>query len=228
MLVIGIFKIYICNNENKGIAQISRRRQVRLPHHHRNHHCRAYSLRSPRLSGGGWMVMQKANSSPARLLAWPFVAPLAARAPRGPMGKSPPALSHTWTQVKWQLNFDRVRRPASWDEGSEFNASARSQLNQSGRTWGGNSNCFTKQSFTGSQIKQESICRCKKIRLCWFAQWQLLIRTGTQTGLLTGSPSRPSLPGKPLSPLAPGCPGKPFVRDGGKIQHIVDKTLSNF
>lgn len=92
---------------------------------------------------------------------------------------------------------------------------------------GSNSNCSTKQSFTGSQIKQESICRCKKIRLSWFARWQLLTHTGTQTGLLTGVPSTPALPGKPLSPLAPGCPGKPFVRDGGKIQHTVDKTLSN-
>lgn len=94
------------------------------------------------------------------------------------------------------------------------------------RDTGSDSNCSTKSSFTSSQIKQESTCKCKDTCLCWFAWWQLRICLGTQTGLLTGNPSRPSLPGKPLSPLAPGCPGKPFARDRGKIQHIVDETLS--
>lgn len=39
---------------------------------------------------------------------------------------------------------------------------------------GSHSNCSTKRSFTGSQMKQESTCRCKKISLCGFARWQLL------------------------------------------------------
>lgn len=128
------------------------------------------------------------------------VAPL--RAPKTPWeGDSVQLPPDTGT---WQLNSDQVRR-----EAGEMGIPDSTVLLPLGDDRG--VILTARQSHAGPVPKSRSRSSIRKrIHLCRSAWRQLLESTQTQTGLLTGNPSRPSLPGKPLSPLAPGCPGKPF------------------